>query len=76
MEHTLVHYEVRDHVARIALFRPEIRNALNPEAYAQLEAASREAQRTPEVRRVVLTGTDPAFCSGDDVKREPVFKGR
>ena len=67
---------MRDHVARITLFRPEIRNALNPEAYAQLEAAFREAQRNPEVRCVVLTGTDPAFCSGDDVKEIMLGAGR
>ena len=76
MEYSLVRYELRDHVARITLNRPEIRNALNREAYAQLESAFREAQRTPDVRCVVLTGTDPAFCSGDDVKEIMVGAGR
>jgi enoyl-CoA hydratase/carnithine racemase len=65
---TLVLYEVKEHVATLTLNRPERRNALNREAYAELEAAFREAQRDPDVRCVVLTGADPAFCSGDDVK--------
>ncbi|HYB12998.1 MAG TPA: enoyl-CoA hydratase-related protein [Myxococcota bacterium] len=64
----LVRYEVADHIASVELNRPEQRNALNPEAYVQLEGAFRSAQRDPEVRVVVLSGVDPAFCSGDDVK--------
>jgi len=61
-------YDVRDGVAHVTLNRPDVRNALNRAAYAQLEAAFREAQRDPEVRTVLLTGSDPAFCSGDDVR--------
>ncbi len=68
MEFTLVHYEVREHVAEVTIDRPEVRNALSREAYGQLEAAFREAQRDGAVRCVILTGADPAFCSGDDVR--------
>ena len=68
MDLALVSYELTDHIATITLNRPAVRNALNREAYAQLEAAFRRAQRDPEVRCVILTGADPAFCSGDDVK--------
>jgi enoyl-CoA hydratase/carnithine racemase len=67
-EMDLVRYAVEGHVARVTLDRPDVRNALNPEAYRQLEAAFRQAQRDPEVRCVLLSGTDPAFCSGDDVR--------
>jgi enoyl-CoA hydratase/carnithine racemase len=56
-----------DHVATITLNRPERRNALNYKAYDELEAAFRTAAADPEVRCVVVTGADPAFCSGDDV---------
>src|SRR4029077_10955193 len=55
------------HVAVITLDRPHRRNALNYRAYDQLEAAFRSASADPEVRCVVVTGADPAFCSGDDV---------
>jgi enoyl-CoA hydratase/carnithine racemase len=55
------------HVAVITLNRPHRRNALNYQAYDQLEAAFRAASEDPEVRCVVVTGADPAFCSGDDV---------
>ena len=68
MSAELVRFELREHVAEVTIARPESRNALNPEAYRQLEAAFRGAQSDPEVRCVLLTGVDPAFCSGDDVK--------
>src|SRR5580698_2972370 len=61
-------YEVRDHICTITLNRPERRNALNPRAYAEIEAAFRHASADVEVRCVVVTGADPAFCSGEDVK--------
>jgi enoyl-CoA hydratase/carnithine racemase len=61
-------YAVADHVARITLNRPERRNALNRRAYAELESGFRAADADPDVRCIVVTGADPAFCSGDDVR--------
>lgn len=62
-------YELKGHVAVVTLNRPEVRNALNARAYADLEAAFRHVQGDGDVRAVVLTGADPAFCSGEDVKQ-------
>ncbi len=62
-----VTYEVADFIATITLNRPERRNALNWDAYAKLEAAFRRAVTDEDVRCVIVTGADPAFCSGDDV---------
>jgi enoyl-CoA hydratase/carnithine racemase len=67
-EFTCVHYALEDHIARITLNRPERRNALNRRAYAEVEAAFRHAAVDGEVRCVIVTGADPAFCSGEDVK--------
>jgi enoyl-CoA hydratase/carnithine racemase len=64
--HTL--YEVKHHICRITLNRPERRNALNPRAYAEIEAAFRHASADRDVRCVIVTGADPSFCSGEDVK--------
>jgi len=61
-------YQVRDHVATVTLNRPERRNALNPRAYAEIEAAFRAVSADGEVRVAIVTGADPAFCSGEDVK--------
>ncbi len=68
-------YAVRDHICTITLNRPERRNALNPTAYAEIEAAFRAASADPEVRCVVVTGADPAFCSGEDVKEMMTGEG-
>jgi len=64
--HTL--YAVQDHVATITLNRPEIRNALNYRAYDEIASAFRIASEDVDVRCVIVTGADPAFCSGEDVR--------
>jgi enoyl-CoA hydratase len=58
-------YEEVDHVGVVTLARPEARNALTFTTYAELETAV----RTTTARCLVITGADPAFCSGDDVKQ-------
>jgi len=65
---TCVKYSVEAHIAEITLNRPERRNALNRTAYREVEEAFIAAQNDPEVRCVIVTGADPAFCSGEDVK--------
>jgi len=68
MSQDTVTYVVEDHVAIITLNRPEQRNALNWDAYAKLEQHLRRAVTDTEARCVIVTGADPAFCSGDDVR--------
>ncbi|MDB5469532.1 MAG: Enoyl-CoA hydratase/isomerase [Caulobacter sp.] len=68
MAEETVTYAVEDHVAIITLNRPVQRNALNWDAYAKLEAYLRKAVTDVEARCVIVTGADPAFCSGDDVR--------
>ena len=58
-------YDVRGDVGIITIDRPEARNALTWSTYAALE----DAVRTTQARCLVITGADPAFCSGDDVKQ-------
>jgi enoyl-CoA hydratase len=58
-------YEDRGHVGIITLNRPEARNALTHTTYRLLE----EAVRSTTARCLVVTGADPAFCSGDDVRQ-------
>ena len=58
-------YELDGHVGIVTINRPEARNALTWSTYAALE----EAVRSTTARCLVITGTDPAFCSGDDVKQ-------
>ena len=60
-------YETRGQIGILTLNRPKARNALTYTTYRELEEAVRAAAGT--VRCLVLTGADPAFCSGDDVKQ-------
>jgi enoyl-CoA hydratase len=64
-------YEVHGHVGVLTLNRPEARNALTHTTYAELEAAVRGCTE----RCLVITGADPAFCSGDDVRQVMVAAG-
>jgi enoyl-CoA hydratase/carnithine racemase len=56
--------ERQNHVDVLTINRPEQRNALRFRTYDELE----QAIRTTTARCVVITGADPAFCSGDDVR--------
>ncbi|MGE0622256.1 MAG: enoyl-CoA hydratase-related protein [Pseudomonadales bacterium] len=57
-----------DGVVVITLNRPQARNAMSAAMNAGLERTLDYAERTPEVRVVVLTGAGGAFCAGGDVK--------
>lgn len=64
-----VRYEVDGRVARIALNRPERRNALSRSVMAELVDCFLDADENDDVRVVALTGTgDRAFCAGADLK--------
>lgn len=52
----------------LTMNRPEARNALNILLIESLYAALCEADADPSARAVVLTGVDPAFCAGVDLK--------
>lgn len=54
-------------VAVITLNRPEKKNPLTFESYAELRDTFQRLRFVPEVRVVVLTGAGGNFCSGGDV---------
>jgi enoyl-CoA hydratase len=60
--------ETTDRVCTITLHRPEARNALNTELHRASAGALAAAESDVDVDVVVLTGTDPAFCAGLDLK--------
>jgi enoyl-CoA hydratase len=65
----LVLCEDRGAVRVLTMNRPEARNALNTDLISALHAAFIDADRDASVRAVVLTGADPAFCAGLDLKQ-------
>jgi len=64
----LVLVEVDDRVATVTLNRPEARNAISGELHRQLEDAVIDIDGRDDVGCMVLTGADPAFCAGMDMK--------
>jgi enoyl-CoA hydratase len=60
--------EVADRIATVTLNRPESRNALNSTLSHGLFEAITDAGDDPDVDVVILTGADPAFCAGVDLK--------
>lgn len=59
---------IADRVATVTLNRPQARNALSREVRRLLPRVMAEADANDGVDAVVLTGTDPAFCAGLDLK--------
>ncbi len=55
-------------VATVTLHRPGARNALNQELRRSLWKAVGELDADVSVAAIVLTGADPAFCAGLDLK--------
>ena len=56
-----------DGVATITLNRPERKNPLTFESYAELRDTFRSLVYTDDVKAVVITGAGENFCSGGDV---------
>lgn len=63
-----VHLRDDGPVRVVTLDRPEQRNALDLAIRPVLSQVFTEADADPDVRAVVLTGRDGAFCAGGDVK--------
>ncbi|HLJ03579.1 MAG TPA: crotonase/enoyl-CoA hydratase family protein [Solirubrobacteraceae bacterium] len=62
-----VRIEIEDHVAVVALTRPDKHNALDLPMFEGISAAIERLAAEPGVRAVVLHGDGPSFCSGLDV---------
>ena len=61
--------EKSDGIATVTMNRPEDRNALSTrEQFKELVDACADVQADPSIRCLVLTGADPAFCAGGNVK--------
>lgn len=60
-------WEVRDRVATLTLNRPERKNPLTFDSYAELRDLFRALKAAEDCRAVVLTGAGGDFCSGGDV---------
>jgi enoyl-CoA hydratase len=60
--------ETRDRVRTLTLNRPQSRNALSAELRRRFFGALRDAEVDADVDVVIVTGADPVFCAGLDLK--------
>ena len=59
---------VDGHVALLRLDRPESRNALSPEVMEEIAAELERLDAVPEIRCLVIAGSDDVFAAGADIK--------
>ena len=64
----IVLLDIEDRVATVTLNRPAARNALSRELTYALWDTVAAVGADPSVAVVILTGADPAFCAGVDLK--------
>src|SRR5579872_5856041 len=72
----LVLLETGGGVATVTLNRPGARNALSSALRRRLRAVMAEVDTDDSVSAVILTGADPAFCAGLDLKELSARGGR
>jgi enoyl-CoA hydratase/carnithine racemase len=70
----LVRVERREAIALVTINRPEVRNALNPAALAELRNALEFLGRNPAVHCAVLAGEGGTFTTGDDLTETAKMK--
>jgi 2-(1,2-epoxy-1,2-dihydrophenyl)acetyl-CoA isomerase len=68
MQYTTLLFDVKDHVARITMNRPEAANALNAEMGKDLMHAALRCSEDSTIRAVILTGAGRLFSGGGDLK--------
>jgi enoyl-CoA hydratase/carnithine racemase len=64
----LIQSSVDGNVVLLRLNRPEARNALSPELMEELASGLERLDPDPEVRCVVIAGSDKVFAAGADIK--------
>jgi enoyl-CoA hydratase/carnithine racemase len=64
----LIESSLDGQVALLRLNRPEARNALSPEMMEQIAAELERLDPDPEVRCVVIAGSEKVFAAGADIK--------
>ena len=59
--------EQQQHILVLTLNRPDRLNAISPDMLGELSSKVVEADKDPEIRCIVLTGSGRGFCSGLDL---------
>jgi 2-(1,2-epoxy-1,2-dihydrophenyl)acetyl-CoA isomerase len=67
-DHQFIRAETREGVLTIAMHDPPTRNALGPDMAREMVDRLDQFESDPTERVLLLTGTEPSFCSGANVR--------
>lgn len=67
--------EVSDYIATITINRPEVQNTISPTMLSALSQHLLTADKDPEVRAIVITGSGRFFCAGLDLRGSAITDG-
>ena len=67
--YTDIKYHKAEGIAKITIYRPQVRNAFRPLTIKEMSHALHDAREDEKIGVIILTGEGPdAFCSGGDQK--------
>ncbi len=67
-------YDKSEGIATITLNRPEKRNPLSPQVFAELRTCLDDASADAEIAALIITGGEQVFCAGMDIAAMMDFK--
>ena len=70
MSYADIVYTVQDHIATVALNRPDCGNTVNERLAGELEGVCQRVGQDDDVYVLVITGVGKVFCSGSDGEAE------
>ena len=68
MDYQYLKTETKDHVFILTMHDPPTRNAMGPDMADEIMSALDRFEDDPEQRVLLMTGTEPSFCSGANVR--------
>lgn len=68
MDYQFIKTETRDGVFILTMHDPPTRNALGPDMSREMNEVLDQFESDPDQRVLLLTGTEPSFCSGANVR--------
>ncbi|KMK76879.1 enoyl-CoA hydratase/isomerase family protein [Alkalihalobacillus pseudalcaliphilus] len=68
MNYQYLQLDIKDYIGTIQIYRPEKRNAMDPQSWDELDQAVKELNTNPLVHVIVITGHDKTFVAGADIQ--------
>ncbi|MEK3889269.1 enoyl-CoA hydratase/isomerase family protein [Bacillus sp. FSL K6-3431] len=68
MEYNYLRVSIEDLIGTIQIYRPEKRNAMDSDSWAELDLAIKQLNNDDQVRVIVITGHEKTFVAGADIQ--------